>query len=53
MLKKKVVGEAVFPHLSDFSRLAKGAGVFAAFGLKGVFHVAPAPRPLTQAPRHG
>lgn len=53
MLRKMVVGEAVSPHLSDFNCLAQGAGVFAAFDLKGVFHVAPAPRSLTQAPRHG
>lgn len=53
MLRKKVVGEAVFPQLGDFNSLDQGAGVFGAFDLKGAFRVAPAPRSLTQAPRHG
>lgn len=38
-----MVGEAVFPHLRDFSRLSLGAGVFAAFDLKGQFREAPSP----------
>lgn len=53
MLRKMVVGEAVFPHLSDFNCLSLGAGDFAPFDLKGLFRVAPAPRSLIQAPRHG
>lgn len=43
MLRKKVVGEAVFPQLVDFNSLDQGAGVFAAFDLKEQFREAPSP----------
>ena len=43
MLKKMVVGEAVLPQLGDFNSLDQGAGVFAAFDLKGQFREAPSP----------
>lgn len=49
MLRKKVVGEAVFPHLSVIKDFAQGAGVLHTFDLKGFFRAPPSP--LLLSPR--
>lgn len=46
VLKKEMVGEAVFPQMGDCKALAEGAGETAGFDKKSFFRATPAPEAL-------